>query len=99
MSESYQSNGELVASDSTEWDLNGTRYRIVVNVRFESWYTVIVQLMDLSSPAKHDRIDLKEFAVMDENRLQDKIERVTESMKATAEERENAKDLDVAISV
>jgi hypothetical protein len=71
----------------------------VVNVRFESWYTVIVQLLDLSSPAKHDRIDLKEFAVMDENRLQDKIERVTESMKATAEERENAKDLDVAISV
>lgn len=91
--------GELVESEDTSFELEGTKYRISVSVRHKDRYRVYVALHKIRSTTPHDRLHHRRAAVSEKEDVQDRVEGYVKLMKQLAEEREHAKNLSVDVSV
>lgn len=95
----YEDRGELISTDDDSFTLNDTKYRISVRVRHKDYYVISAGLYKIQGTTPHDRLDSKTFRTRRKEEVQKKVEEGVDLMRESAEEREDAKQLNVSVEV
>lgn len=88
---------ELISTDSTDIERNGTKYRIAVTVKYRTFYHIHCSVLRVRKSVSHDVIDSKSREIKEKDAVQEKAQEMTEWGVERVKEIEDAQKLSIDI--